>query len=232
MEKIKTTDFSSYRVGESFEFNRIAAEVFSKCTNTMFTPFATKHQAQLNIFDDSLKKQTFTLESEQLSNLDGYRDNALLTIEMLVFRSVRCGIAAREEAAKRLDAIISRYGKLTTLPYMQQSGLTVNLLQDLSSAEAVADLSTIGAAMWADDLKKFNDDFVVQFNSRNEEAGIIASGATKEARMATETAYKACVQCLNTLILLEGVAPYADIVGTLNNLIDRQKTIIKTRKGK
>ena len=232
MEKIKTVDFARYRVGESFEFNRIAAEAFAKCGNVMFTPIRVKHQEKLTDFDVSLKKQTFTLESEQISGLDYVRDNSLTAIGSSISHSLRCGVSSRVEAARRLDSIFSRYGNIKDLPYMQESGMVINLLQDLSTTQSVADLATIGATLWVADLQRTNDEFVAAFNARNVEEAAIETGATKRTRLETEEAFKDAAQCLNTLAMLDGFELYAEIINSLNNLIDRQKAIIKTRTGK
>lgn len=232
MEKINNVNFSLYRIGESFEFNRIAASKFAKCAEEIFRPLAEKHQTALTQFDTVFVRKNFTIESKKLETLDFQRDNSVYMFLSLIARSINCGVASREEAARRLDSIFDNYENIAKLPYMQENGLVENLLQDLSTPESLADIATIGATLWYDDLKKQNEDFMELFNSRNEEEGEIVTGVTKEARLATEEAYKNCVQCLNTLILIHGFEPYAGIAGALNNLIERQKSIIKTRKTK
>ena len=232
MEKIMTVDFSHYRMGESFEFNKMAAEQFFKCNNEMFIPFAAKHRQKFEAFDNELKKPTFTVQSEQLSELDYFRDNAFAAICSSVEHGLRCSMEPRVEAARRLDSILRRYGNLKDLPYMQESGMITNLLQDLGTPQAAADLQLISAGLWFDDLQANNNKFIALFDTRNTEEAAVETGATRAARRAAEEAYKAAVQCINTLIALNGITSYAEIVNNLNNLIARQKTIIKTRTGK
>ena len=232
MEKIQTVNFARYRMGESFAFNTMVADEFAKCNNAMFEPFAEKHSDALNEFDKALKKLSFTVESEDLSRLDYLRDNALVALDANVNHSLRCGIENRVEAARRLDNICTRYNNIKNLPYMEQTGMVVNMLQELATERSKSDLATIGAAQWVDDLQKWNDEFAELFSRRNISEAAIETGGTKRTRTELEAAYKAAVQCINTFILLNGFAPYAEIVNNINNLIERQKAVIKARSGK
>ena len=56
MEKIRSVDFSYYRMGESFAFNTMAADEFAKCNNAMFEPFAEKHSDALTDSEQMLEK--------------------------------------------------------------------------------------------------------------------------------------------------------------------------------
>ena len=52
----------------------------------------------------------------------------------------------------------------------------------------------------------------------------------KQARLQAEADYRAMVEIVNALVLINGDAAYATFIDHVNALIDRQKTVLKTRK--
>lgn len=52
----------------------------------------------------------------------------------------------------------------------------------------------------------------------------------KQARLQAEADYRSMVELINALVLINGDAAYATFIDHVNVLIDRQKTVIKTRK--
>lgn len=228
MKKIMNMNFSPLRMEESYEVNRAASVEFEKCGDDLFAPFKANHRAKFDEFDVALKQPNFVQESEELSALDYQRDNSYKILSYIVDYTRRCDNSERAGAAARIDNILSRYGDPTKQPYMQESASISNLLQDLEQISD--DVKIIGAEIWFNDLKRQNADFITLFDERNAQQGALVTGIAKEARLAVEQTFGACIQCLNTLIALNGFETYAGIAGALNNLIDYQKTVIKTRK--
>ena len=87
-----------------------------------------------------------------------------------------------------------------------------------------------GLDRWVARLKEANEKFIVIFTNRNSQQATIVTGATKTARQDTDAAYRAIVKRLNALAEVNSDTDYLEIINNLNNLIDRQKTILATRK--
>lgn len=144
------------------------------------------------------------------------------------------------------------------MPYLAENSAVTNLIQDLEefdnreeeeeerpgelsdpasspldgvSLDNVTNrLQMAGLDRWVARLKEANEKFIVIFTNRNSQQATIVTGATKTARQDTDAAYRAIVKRLNALAEVNGDTDYLEIINNLNNLIDRQKTILATRK--
>lgn len=162
------------------------------------------------------------------------------------------------EIARRADIILRRNGDPCSLPYLAENSAVTNLIQDLEefdnreeeeeerpgelsdpasspldgvSLDNVTNrLQMAGLDRWVARLKEANEKFIVIFTNRNSQQATIVTGATKTARQDTDAAYRAIVKRLNALAEVNGDTDYLEIINNLNNLIDRQKTILATRK--
>ena len=162
------------------------------------------------------------------------------------------------EIARRADIILRRNGDPCSLPYLAENSAVPNLIQDLEefdnreeeeeerpgelsdpasspldgvSLDNVTNrLQMAGLDRWVARLKEANEKFIVIFTNRNSQQATIVTGATKTARQDTDAAYRAIVKRLNALAEVNGDTDYLEIINNLNNLIDRQKTILATRK--
>ena len=67
------------------------------------------------------------------------------------------------------------------------------------------------------------------FKQRNTQQSTIETGTTRQARKKADDAYRAVVKRINALIEVNGDESFASLVATLNNLIDRQKSVQAAR---
>lgn len=54
-------------------------------------------------------------------------------------------------------------------------------------------------------------------------------GIVKQSRQTADQAYDKLVETVNTLVVVEGETSYATFIDHMNTLIDRQKTVLKSR---
>ena len=90
-------------------------------------------------------------------------------------------------------------------------------------------LTTLGINGWVDQLQLCRDRFMQLFKQRNTQQSTIETGTTRQARKKADDAYRAVVKRINALIEVNGDESFASLVATLNNLIDRQKSVQAAR---
>ncbi len=230
MNVIKDLHLAHLRQEESFGFHSLAINEFAKCTHSKFIEKVGVYKDCLAKFDGALKQTGKSDSTAKITHLDEQRDAAYLGLVRQVRNTLHHFNARRAEAAQKVQNILEKYSDPRSLPYIQESGILENLLQDLSTADAKANVALVGANEWKDELQRTNNEFVALFANRNEEQATIVTGLSKEARTETDNAYRNCVRRLNALIELDGDAEYAAIVSNLNKLIDYQKQVVSARK--
>lgn len=132
--------------------------------------------------------------------------------------------------ALMLKADFDKYGDPTSLSQTEESGVLHNLLTDLKSwAEHIRTAVTFDP--WLNDLNAKEEAFLeaVAARNRSEASRAARIGLVKERRTAAESAYRTLVETVNALSILNGEADYEDFIDHVNAMIDRQKTVLKTR---
>ena len=131
--------------------------------------------------------------------------------------------------ATQVKVLIDKYGNPTELPQTEESGVLHNLLQDLKALPQEG-RTKIAIDPWVNDLETKETSFFVAVKIRTEEEASRLVGIVKQARLQAEADYRAMVELVNAFVLINGDAAYATFIDHVNALIDRQKTVIKTRK--
>ena len=83
--------------------------------------------------------------------------------------------------------------------------------------------------VWLTDLKNKNQRFLDYSRMRNEEEAARQVGVVKEKILLVNEAYRNLIDTVNAMVLLNGEAKFASFIDQVNNLIDRQKTVLKSR---
>ena len=104
-----------------------------------------------------------------------------------------------------------------------------NLLQDLKALPQ-ENRPKIAIDPWETDLETKETSFLAAVKTRTEEEAARLVGIVKQARLQADADYRAMVELVNALVLINGDAAYATFIDHVNALIDRQKTVLKTRK--
>jgi hypothetical protein len=227
--KISHLDINRLRSEEAYGFFSLAGVEFQKINHALFQPVLDEFVTRLKALDEVLERAGVTRLSRLLAEADARRDAAYRGLAERVRASSRHFNAAVSAAARPLGEILARYANPTALPYIQENGVVMNLVQDLEAPAARALLVQVGGEEWLDELKAANEEFMALFSTRNEEKSIAVTGATREARLAAGLAYQACVTRVNALAELEGTATLAPVIATVNQLVEYQKTVLRLR---
>ena len=240
MKKIQPLTLNTLRVEESFGFLKlVSAETgllkpedrpeIEMLAASPTDPAVDAFNASVEDFDQALKDPGTTPAATAASNADQLRDASYRGLVAYT----KAMEAFPEEAvaliATQVKALIDKYGNPTELPQTEESGVLHNLLQDLNALPQDKRTS-LAIDPWINNLATNETNFLTAVKTRTEEEATRTVGIVKQARIAAEANYRSMVELVNALAMVNGDAQYATFIDHVNVLIDRQKTVLKTRK--
>ena len=131
--------------------------------------------------------------------------------------------------AERVKAEFDKYGDVTYLPVVQESGALHNLIQDIQAIPA-QDRSKIHYEEWFNALDTAENNYLAAVASRTDVRSEKEVGAVKRTRIEAEAAYTHLVDVVNLLAKLEGDTAYLPFINRMNVLIAEQKATLKARQ--
>lgn len=175
-------------------------------------------------YDEAMKPARKSEYTAQIQELDLQRDTMLTGLGAHLRAFAYFPIEEQKQAAKRIQDLIEKYGKdIQSKPLQEETAIITNLLQDLATDAAIADLNSIGAKPWVDALKTSNTQLENLHHSRTEEQSTIEVGRTKATRAALADAFKTLVQTINAFALAFGKEPYANLANAINQVVRNAK---------
>ena len=177
-------------------------------------------------FDNALKDSASTPSTALAAEADSARDNAWRGANNYLKAMTAHPTNDVRQTAIETKTLFDKYGDPTTLPQTEESGVLHNLLQDLKAIDG-SKLTAIAFDAWQANL---TGGFLFRALRNGGEEGGRQVGAVKEARQAADNAYRSLVELVNALTVVNGEAPYATFIDHVNAIIDRQKTVLKTRQ--
>lgn len=230
---IKSTSLKNIRVMEFFTLasnvkDYLAAEDLNALridaiVNNEYIP-------AFNAFDEALKPLRKTGLTDALLEADTRRDAAMVGLGAHVRAFIDFLDTAKAEAAARLKTIIDKYGKSPQrLSLTEQTGVVINLLQDLAQPQAQTDLALIGAETWAVKMETDNNEFQNIFKERIGLEATFEAGKTRATRDAVQDVFSRLCERINALALIDGVEPYQRIIDNINREVARARQIARQR---
>jgi hypothetical protein len=181
--------------------------------------------------DEALKKIVKSEFTAKIQDADKARDDTfsgMAEISRACLKHHDPGVA---EAAKRLKILLGTYGSIDRKPLNEQTAAITNILQDLKGKYA-PDAAAVGIGAWVAELEKRNGAFIAHTQERFDEAAARTSVTMGDARTDVDKAYRAIVQRINALIIVEGAGAYENFVSRLNVVIDKYVAALARQKGR
>lgn len=179
-------------------------------------------------FDAALKGSASSPSTKAAAEADLERDSAWRGMITYVRAMTTHPAEAVRAAALVAKALFDKYGDPTNKAQAEESGLLHNLTQDLRALPAEK-RTALTLDVWLDQLEMKEEAFLAAVQDRTVEEAARVVGIVKQSRQKADEAYDGLVETVNALALLEGEADYATFIDHVNVLIDRQKTVLKTR---
>ena len=229
MATIQSLSISQLHNEESFAFLQLVQTETQYLTDELTKPAVEQFKTNLADYDVALKDSATVPSASLVSERDAKRDFACNGL----WRVANVTAAYHPDPDVRsvwqsILAILDKYGNPANLPQTEESGVIYNALQDLRALDAdsrqVAD-----ADVWIDALGNAEELYLSAVQTRTAEEAARTNGIVKQTRTAAEASYRALVALVNALIGVNGIEAYETFVSHLNVLIDRQKTVLKTR---
>ena len=191
-------------------------------------------EAPINAFEAAVRAFDETLEN---STADSAEAKAYEELRDRLWRSNNAYIKAMTAhpnpelaaIAERLKAEFDKYGDLTYLPVVQESGALHNLIQDIQAIPA-QDRSKIHYEEWFNALDTAENNYLAAVAARTDVRSEKEVGAVKRTRTEAEAAYTHLVEVVNLLAKVEGDTAYLPFINRMNVLIAEQKATLKARQ--
>lgn len=167
--------------------------------------------------------------TEDVTLLDGKRDMSFSALLRLITAGLfRHSVPEHQEACKRLTEIFDKNDRgLNKLSYDKQSAALKSLFKDLDKKAPLADLATIQATQWLEDLKADHEAFEAAYQKRSMENSNRNILTDLEARKQLVTALNNVVNVINVFKLSGQLENVDTTIPLLNEIIDRAQIAAK-----
>ena len=182
----------------------------------------------LNREDEALNRPRSKEGSKELDTLDSVRDTAYQAL-MRSLGVAELSIDADEaKAAEKLKDVMKRYPGVVRANYDRETGLILNLVTDLKSAECTAAVTKLKLAAAITRLETANTAFGDCYHNRYK--GGRAVDDLKELRVATDDAIDKVLLRVVALNELDSSEAITALIQHYNNYVHDRHTVIKQHK--
>ncbi len=195
--------------------------------------FAESFEKQLKVYDEVLVLERGNVLSLKLTDADKKRDDAYRALAGIVKAYTVFPEEEKADAALKLLHVIGKYGKgIDRLPYLQESGVLANLLQDLELAENKALLSLLHLDEWLMKLKEACTEFDSLFLNRESDNSTKLSGQVKTARRGIQELFQNLANLIQAYEIVYGADAYTALSAKINEAVDYARTQAARRGSK
>lgn len=232
MKQIKNFDITRLHMQEDFNFQtRVRDLALELLTLETDKAMVEAYRGTVNALDAALKQSDKNSYTALVNEADAKADKRWSAAYAYVKAMADHPNAEMAEAGAKLVAIFQKYGILTTMGFDEEYGRYANLLQDLAALPQETK-EMLQFEPWLDAM----DFAVAQFQELRKEKikedSTRVVGQVKDARLAADTGFKALVQRVNALVIVNGEAPYTAFIDQLNVMIADAQAMIASRSTK
>lgn len=149
--------------------------------------------------------------------------------------SVKSGLnhfdTAKKEAALKLSALLEHYGNIAAKATDQETAAIDDLLRELATERHLSCVQTLSLNDWVTQLDVENSKFKLLMAARYSETAQRPSTRMKAARIEVDKTFRALLNQMEALILVNGTGSYEDFINELNAVSERYKNIVAQGKG-
>ena len=198
---------------------------------TKVTAELTALQTALKAEDDALALSKANLLSKEIKAIDAERDRHYKALRKAITFFLNHPDAELVKAAQRLERLLKDYNIDPKMQLDRETGLLLNLISDLETKSA-ADVTALALTPVVQAMKQANDKLREVTRARANDRAVQIVGQLKQAQHASAEAYRALVQKVNALAVVEGEADYADFISKMNEQVKhyKQEVLPKAKK--
>ena len=221
--------------GAHYEFMKVVSDRFATETALSTNAAAKKAiealAAAVKEEDRCLVISQKSLITDDIKAADDKRDNIFRGLRKSIKGLTDAPVADVAQAAKELQQCLVDYRIDPAMQLDRETGLLHNFIADLET-KYVAQVTKLGLTLFVAPLKEANtkvEQFIVD---RTTAQSAVAAGELRQARLATDTAYRHLVKFVNALAMVSGTTDYDALAKFLNEHIDRYKHEVLPKKKK
>ena len=235
MTDIKTIDLPKLNNGAHYEFMKVVSDRFATETALSTNAAAKKAiealAAAVKEEDRCLVISQKSLITDDIKAADDKRDNIFRGLRKSIKGLTDAPVADVAQAAKELQQCLVDYRIDPAMQLDRETGLLHNFIADLETKYA-AQVTKLGLTLFVAPLKEANakvEQFIV---GRTTAQSAVIAGELRQARLATDAAYRHLVKFVNALAMVSGTGDYDALAKFLNEHIDRFKHEVLPKKKK
>lgn len=190
----------------------------------VYVPFFNQEQSALQL----IRKSGTT---DMISNADLDRDNLFRGFVDAVKSALNHFNPEKQAAAGRIQILLDQYGNVARKPYNKETADLTKLVSEMNTTYK-ADVTLLGLTDWIQEIDNKNKAFDALMKTRYTEGAAQTELRMIHVRTDVDAAYKAILNRLDALMLLNGAAKYEAFVKELNERVDRYSNTLAQRKGR
>ena len=233
MKQIEAIKLKDMKSGSHFLFitDTVGLATADAKVKTKVTAELTALQTALKAEDDALALSKANLLSKEIKAIDTERDKHYKALRKAIKFFLSHPDAEQVKAAQRLERLLKDYNIDPKMQLDRETGLLLNLISDLETKSA-ADVTALALTPVVQAMKQANDKLREVTRARANDRAVQIVGQLKQAQHASDEAYRALVQKVNALAVIEGEADYADFISKMNEQVKhyKQEVLPKAKK--
>ena len=235
MIDIQKVDLVGMNNGAHYEFMKVVNDRFAAETTLSTNASAKKAMealaAALKEEDRCLVISRRNLITDDIRAADKTRDDIFRSLRKAINGFTDAPVPDVPKAGKVLKQCVADYAINPAMQLDRETGLLHNFIADLETKHAT-EVAKLGLTLYVAPLKEANakvEQFIVD---RTTAQSVIAAGELRQARLATDAAYRHLVKFVNALAMVSGTTDYDALAKFLNEHIDRYKHEVLPKKKK
>ena len=230
MVDIQKVDLVGMNNGAHYEFMKVVNDRFAAETTLSTNASAKKAMEALAA---ALKEEDrcLVISRRNLITDDKTRDDIFRSLRKAINGFTDAPVPDVAKAGKVLKQCVADYAINPAMQLDRETGLLHNFIADLETKHA-AEVAKLGLTLYVAPLKEANakvEQFIV---GRTTAQSAIIAGELRQARLATDAAYRHLVKFVNALAMVSGTGDYDALAKFLNEHIDRYKHEVLPKKKK
>ncbi|MDR2474374.1 MAG: DUF6261 family protein [Bacteroidales bacterium] len=140
-------------------------------------------------------------------------------------------ISNKRAAAQKIELVLEHYGNIAAKAFDQETAAIDDLLRELNDNHS-ADISALALGDWLARLDVENQTFKTLMANRYVEISQRPATRMKTARAEVDKAFRAMLNMIEALVMVNGNAAYSAFIDELNAVSERYKNQLAQAAGK
>jgi hypothetical protein len=177
---------------------------------------------------DIIRKSGYTSEIDEQ---DSRRDSIFRGFTDAVKSALNHFNAAKKEAAHKIAIVLEHYGNIAAKTLDQETAAIDDLLRELNDNHS-QDILLLALADWLSQLNIENETFKTLMMARYSETAQRPTTRMKQARTDVDKAFRAILNQIEALALVNGATAYTAFINELNAVSERYKNQLAQHAGR